>query len=225
MTDSGLTSAVKYGRELVVSQDWAAGSADAVSAVLMHKSIMNEYILDKGTLSKTDWVVTMPTKSAYVSVGTGSARAPFQSNFDPATGKSCDDTALLLWDREERFFTAKAGGPDFSPKPPGPNPNIPTLCYEANVITFNGSATLASKNQTLDISTKLSDTAGDNAENGWMQMTFPAVGTTAAHTLGNGNTTFVSLTDGYGELRRASRRPTPACRWSASTCGRTPTRR
>jgi hypothetical protein len=190
MTDSGTTSAVKSGTTLTVSTGWAPGSADAVSAVLMHNAIMNEYILDNSTLSKTDWVITMPTKNAYVSVGSGSARAPFQSNF--SAGKSCDDVAMLLWDREERFYQAQGAGPDFSPKPPGVT-NIPTLCAEANVITFNNSNTLASANQAFSVSTKMSDlSTTDFAQNGWMRMSF--VGANAK--LVNANTTKVSLATG-----------------------------
>ena len=32
---------------------------------------MNEYVLDAGTNSGTDWVVTMPTKRFYVGLGDG----------------------------------------------------------------------------------------------------------------------------------------------------------
>ena len=39
-----------------------ACSADPVSAILMHNQVMNEFVLDSGTLSGTDWVVTFPTK-------------------------------------------------------------------------------------------------------------------------------------------------------------------
>jgi hypothetical protein len=198
MTDSGTTSAVKSGTTLTVSTGWAPGSADAVSAVLMHNAIMNEYILDNGTASKTDWVITMPTKNAYVSVGSGSARAPFQSNF--AAGKSCDDVAMVLWDREERFYQAQAGGPDFSPKPPGVT-NVPQLCAEANVITFNNSNTLASANQAFSVSTKMSDlSATDFAQNGWMKMSF--VGANAK--LVNANTTKVSLATGAASAAAAA---------------------
>src|SRR5262249_457037 len=49
---------------------WAPGTADAVSAVLMHDSIANEYVLDTGTRSGTDWVMTYPTKRYYVLPGT-----------------------------------------------------------------------------------------------------------------------------------------------------------
>ncbi|MEQ8801936.1 MAG: hypothetical protein RLP45_07855, partial [Haliea sp.] len=39
---------------------------DAVSAVLMHSAIMNDYVLEPSIAAGTDWVVTFPTKKEYV---------------------------------------------------------------------------------------------------------------------------------------------------------------
>src|SRR6185295_7436884 len=90
---------------------WGAGTANAVSAVLMHDAMSNEYVVDTATRSGTDWVVTLPTKRHYVKVGPGNAPNTsqgfvrlFQRNFDGSFG-SCDDVKLDLWDREERSFT------------------------------------------------------------------------------------------------------------------------
>ena len=41
-------------------------SVDAVSGVLMHDVIMNEYVTDPDLAAATEWVVTFPTKSFYV---------------------------------------------------------------------------------------------------------------------------------------------------------------
>ncbi|MDT8320631.1 MAG: hypothetical protein RQ826_08905 [Xanthomonadales bacterium] len=41
-------------------------SADAVSAVLMHDTIFNEYVTDPDLAAATEWVVTFPTKNFYV---------------------------------------------------------------------------------------------------------------------------------------------------------------
>lgn len=57
-----LTSLVLYEGS-VVSSSWNKG-IDAVSALLMHDNIINEYVLDNTTLSGTDWVITMPTARA-----------------------------------------------------------------------------------------------------------------------------------------------------------------
>jgi len=74
----------------VYTSSWTFGTADPVSAVLMHSNVMNEFVLDAGTKSGTDWVVTFPTKRYYVNVGTGNAPKLFQRNFNQTDG-SCDD--------------------------------------------------------------------------------------------------------------------------------------
>ena len=136
----------------VITSGWGS-NIDAVSASLMHDSIMNEYILDAATVSGTDWIVTYPTKRFYVIGGApGSGNPPFQSNFD---GKSCDEVGIAFWDREEKTPSAPTGG--FSPPPPG-NP-ASSLCYEANVVTFNKTNVFASPvSANIDVGT---------FQNGW----------------------------------------------------------
>ena len=114
---------------------------DAVSAALMHDNVMNEYVLDTGTASLTDWVLTYPTKRYYVKSGTGTPAKLFQRNFNGVTG-ACDDVNILFWDREEQ--SPGGPGPGFSPPPPGSPKSA--LCYEANVVTWNNSNLFASTN-------------------------------------------------------------------------------
>jgi hypothetical protein len=190
MNDAAPVSAVKAGNALRVSTAWAQG-ADAVSAVIMHSAVMNEFILDTGTLSKTDWVVTFPTKHFYARTGTGAALAPFQRNF---SGKACDDIGLLLWDREERNPVAQPGpGPDFSPRDPV-TPLVPGMCWEANVVTFNtptGIGLLGSSNVGINVSTTLT-TGTDIAQSGWLEIGF----VNAAARLANATTVTMDLTTG-----------------------------
>jgi hypothetical protein len=40
---------------------WTSG-AEAVSSVMMASEVINEYVLDRGTASQTDWVLTYPTR-------------------------------------------------------------------------------------------------------------------------------------------------------------------
>src|SRR5439155_25386457 len=130
---------------------------DAVSAAMMHNTLMNEYVLDTATKSGTDWVVTFPTKKFYV---TGSsASPPFQNAF---TGVSCDDIGVTTYDREERNVTVQGG---FSP----PTPGSPlSLCYEANVITFNSSNVLGS----VDLRNIDAAKLPTSAQNCWAQLDF-----------------------------------------------------
>ena len=68
----------------------------------MHDQVLNEFVLDSGTASGTDWVVTFPTKRFYLGLppSTGPALYLFQKNFNGNAG-SCDDVTLELFDREE----------------------------------------------------------------------------------------------------------------------------
>jgi hypothetical protein len=164
----------------VYTSSWTPGTADPVSAVLMHSNVMNEFVLDAGTKSGTDWVVTFPTKRYYVNVGTGNAPKLFQRNFNQTDG-SCDDVSLNIYDREERTTSTPVG---FSPPPPTQTNSI---CWEANVVTFNNSNVLASVN-TANIPTTF--------QNGWLNMGFPTGITGASATVHELiNTTNTLITD------------------------------
>ena len=146
---------------------------DAVSAALMHDTVMNEYVLDTLTKSGTDWVLTMPTKRFYVTGTTASP--PFQRPFG-ANG-ACDDILITTFDREERPVTVQTG---FSPPPPQGGGTA--LCYEANVVTFQGSNVLGSANS---VGLSAANFAA-GAQNGWALFDFTAaVGSTSvtAHRL------------------------------------------
>lgn len=115
---------------------------DAVSAVLMVRSIANDYVLEPSIGAGTDWVITMPTKRDYVAVTP--AEAPFLTPWDIVTSTSCEEFGISYWDREEATPTAPPSELDFSPRPPG-IPDVPfSLCAEANVLSFSGSNVLES---------------------------------------------------------------------------------
>jgi len=166
-----------------VQSTWA-NPIDAVSAVLMHDNVLNEFVLDAVTRSGSDWVVTMPTKRYYIASGTGNNTTRlFQRNFNTTVG-SCDDVSLNIWDREEQTTSTPV---NFSPPPPT---QTASLCWEANVITFANSNVLGSTNL-ANIST--------NFANGWLKLGFPVissgVGTvTPVHTLSTATSTTIPLT-------------------------------
>ena len=118
------------------------GGVDAVSAVLMHDNVMNDYVLDAATLSGTDWVVTMPTKHWYVPIQepasniSYSALQPFTTNF---WNGACEKVDVSYWDREEQLIQNVS----FSPPPPT---QYNSLCWESTVVTFNDSNVLGSTN-------------------------------------------------------------------------------
>jgi len=158
----------------------ASQPVDAVSAALIHDQVLNVFVLDTSTASGTDWVVTFPTKKFYINAlapngSTGPAKYLFQRNFNGNAG-SCDDVSLELFDREE----FKAAG-SFSPPPPTATNSI---CWEANVITFNNSQVLGSKNN-LNIPTTFQD--------GWMNLGFTNVSGTIHELINVTNTTITPL--------------------------------
>jgi hypothetical protein len=196
MADAGTTSAVKAGNNLTVTTGWGAGTANSASAVLMHDSIMNEFFQDSAALSVTDWVVTFPTKNFYVDKA-APVLPPFQRLWDTATGKSCDDVTFGLRDREERIRLQSVSGPGFSPPDAGPIINVPTLCYEANVVTFDGGAILGSKNTSLNIQTLVGAPPGTPAGSGWASIVFDRFGAVGGPgVLVGGNTVQTPLATG-----------------------------
>jgi hypothetical protein len=75
---------------------WANG-LQAVDSVLMRTGLSNEFILDPGTASSTDWVVTMPTRRLHLSAT--SATAPF-SAASGTLDAGCEAFASPRFDRE-----------------------------------------------------------------------------------------------------------------------------
>jgi len=180
-------SVVFNGTSGVYTSAWAQ-PIDAVSAVLMHNNVMNEYVLDTATKSGTDWVITMPTKRFYVVPGTGNAPKLFQRNFNTTAG-ACDDVSLNIFDREERTTSTPV---NFSPPPPT---LTNSLCWEANVVTFNNSGLLGSVN--------VANVPTGSFQNGWLRVGFPtgiSGATTGVHTLvnttGAGASNFVTAIGG-----------------------------
>ena len=131
---------------VIVESQIGARPIDAISALFMHDHVYNEFVLDSGTKSGTDWVVTMPTKRYYYTRVTGVAGVSyaveklFQRNFGRRR-RVRRHLAVPSYDREEFDVHATVV---FSPPKPGQKAN--TLCWEANVITFNGTNVLGSKN-------------------------------------------------------------------------------
>ncbi|MES2817385.1 MAG: hypothetical protein V4812_00160 [Pseudomonadota bacterium] len=118
---------------------------DAVSAVLAKTALFNEYAVGAGVDAATDWVITFPTKYAYVNVPLAQPLAdqPFLNKWSAASianvpGSACQPIAPAYWDREEQ--TQAAGGIDFSPTPVVGGVS---LCFETNIVSFGDSEVLA----------------------------------------------------------------------------------
>ena len=116
----------------------------------MRNTVSNEFLTDAVTVSKTDWVITMPTKKNHVSVGTGVPAVggrPFSNNFASATPTgACDAYLLGMYNREEQTLTAAPGVILPSPQPPAQSAVGQVLCWEANVLEFGTTGLLGSNN-------------------------------------------------------------------------------
>lgn len=138
------TSTVFRADGSVVTSTWTNG-LNAVSAALTSQNVINEFVLETGTSSGTDWVVTFPTKSiqnGYVRVGAGNLVGPFNANF--SNGQSCDVFGFQFWNREEQtpgVVTVVLPSPE-----PIIAPTFNSFCYETNVLTFANSNLLGSTN-------------------------------------------------------------------------------
>jgi hypothetical protein len=175
------TSVVTSGSSTFIT-DWTGilfDPADPVTATLMHNNVYNEFVVETGTASGTDWVLTMPTKRFYVPVGPGSNPGRlFMRNFNGNSG-SCDDISVTQYDREERTVATSVS---FSPPPPTTTDSI---CWEANVISVNGKNVLGSKNN-LNLPTTFA--------HGWLALSFtPNANATAKHMLVGGASTVCTV--------------------------------
>ena len=120
----------------VVAARWANGR-DAVTAALMRESVMNEFVIDAGTVSQTDWIVTLPTKPFYTDPVYGntnaSIRVPFSGAFSSDGTSGCDPYGASISNRDgtRRTFIFP------SARPPAPlGSGAQELCRIANVVPF-----------------------------------------------------------------------------------------
>ncbi len=120
-----------------VLSHWDAGTADAVSAVLMQESFGNEFDTERSIGASTEWVVTFPTKAYYSGSGVTPA-LPFSDPF-VGDGKACELTTPVARDRDA-FRTGPPLHPCdevcFAAPPPEPPYVIPPgdVCFAAQVI-------------------------------------------------------------------------------------------
>lgn len=134
-----------------VTSTWAYG-IDAVSAVLTHQTVINEYVAASPMLdAATDVILTFPTKSFYVvresDVGQVT-RAPFSAEFDDvapagagtgggpladgASTGACEATDIVRYARDGRINTPSLALA--TPPPPRDPPGV--SCWAASVFSL-----------------------------------------------------------------------------------------
>jgi hypothetical protein len=188
LADAAPTSVVIRGaganRQMLVSGWPNSTNVAAVSAVLSHRNVMNEYSVETALNAATDWVVTFPTKRQHLggnpTVAINTFSAPFTQKL--TVNGACEPVDMNYYDREE---TRPLSSVDFSPLPPA---GVNSLCWEANVITFKNSKVLGSVLVQNNIDVLYS--------NGWMNLGFSAAGQkmTSTDTSVNGGADAVSAT-------------------------------
>lgn len=151
---------------------------DGVSSVFMSRYIYNEYNLNKGLDSASEWVITFPTKRYYVRGA--AARQPFTANF-PVSGTaaqaaafpgSCHEYAINYWDREERTTTRR-----LTVSPPRANPGF-ELCWEANVLAFGQTLGATTPTRILGVTPAFGaeGLSGFEFDEGWARIEFDVPG-------------------------------------------------
>ncbi|WP_257387853.1 hypothetical protein [Tahibacter caeni] len=158
---------------------------DAVSAVFMASTLLNEYNVDASAGSSTDWVVTFPTKRFYtdpeilgVPLGSAGALPPFTFTFgQPADGNgnglSCSQVGFVPYDREEGRPVGSVGFPGLPPV------QIPVLCGSVNVIGFISRNVPATESVVLG--SKLLTRLPPFSMSGWLRLSLDPA--TQPHTL------------------------------------------
>ncbi len=129
---------------------WATG-LEAVSAALMSDGVVNEYILDNGTESLTDWVVTFPTRKEYTSTPLNNPHSiPPESQ--EATGCLPSGASTVPGGFRLSMINREGGAPGC-----GVSLSFPTTCTPlrlshcriANVVAYGNRSLLNSSSQTV----------------------------------------------------------------------------
>lgn len=137
-----VASLASLGDGTTITSHWTAGTADAVSAVLMQDKVINDFDTESAIGAATEWLQVFPTK-AYYTDSFSVASLPFSDPFRD-DGKSCEPVKFQFYDREEQPMP----GPDVcvvdflcGPPPIRPTAEAESLCYVAQVVSFNQAIT------------------------------------------------------------------------------------
>jgi hypothetical protein len=149
---------------------------------------MNDYILDTGTLSNTDWVITFPVKREFVTNTT--AVAPFTAVLS-STG-ACEPALFNIFNRDEVSIIPPSVG--FSPNLGAGTPGSGNLCWESTIVSWrNGTAhtpaTGATASGVLGSRNTLFVLVPNNFQNGWASATFTGTQSSAPGLLSVGTAT------------------------------------
>jgi hypothetical protein len=141
-------------QDTIYRSTWNRG-VDAISAVLTPSSLEGEFVLDPATASKTDWVLTMPTRNAYVRPGLQPV-APFMAQLPDSP---CDGAYVLAVSRDATSRPEIFGGV--------PPPASPLLCWSTSVYSFRRNAVGAARTTDVLGSVNTKTFLSTGSDNGW----------------------------------------------------------
>ena len=156
----GAMAHIPDGEGHLQSVDYANG-IDAVSAVFMADSLLNEYLVSPSLGANTDWIVAFPTRMFYVDayfVGPGAARPPFARI--AAAARSDVAAYARLFDQEE--------GPCVECQPMPVPPVGVVLAWQVNALTFRSPGSSDAPSEVLG--SRLAISVEPWAEAGWMEL-------------------------------------------------------
>ncbi len=181
-------------------------SVDATSATLMKNAIINEFVLDYGDQLGDELGGDVPDQAFLRSERRHVARR--------AVPEQADQDRFLRRNRRSTRGTAKsrASRRRVRTSRRRRKPTAASLCWEANVINFNGKPILGSSNA-VNITTAF--------QNGWMKVDFPTTGLASSapadtHTLVAPTAPRTSFSTPVPPAVRRQARRSPACRSSGS---------
>ncbi len=181
---------------------WTAFQGDWDTATdLVIQSFVKAYFVDDAAVEvagRYQWRPGVPQSAILKPRGNTTPTAPFADRFGNF-GLSCDPFNAVLYDREENIEVAEVV-PTFSPVPNLNN----ELCFETNVITFNGSFALESPYSW--------DIQSESFLNGWIDVDLR--GDANLYTITGTGGTAAASTVVPGEYYYGL--PIMVCRWTAS---------
>jgi len=191
LNSSNNTTSNVFANGQVVTDDWSFG-VQALNATIMFDKMMNEYNVNPAIGTRSEWVVTFPTKGFHTDRGFGgniiggstTPIPPFTDLWalreDLSLSPACESMDLDFWNREEG---TEQQGLIVSPPPPVQGFQ---LCREVNIIRFASSGGVPAQTEILKEPQRSSDAltftnfnlpSGFN--NGWLQFNFGNVPSSA----------------------------------------------
>lgn len=142
----------------------ADSGIDAISALLMQAYVQNEFLLEPSVAAATDWVITFPTKDAYVN--SAAARAPFGSAWNASYSIACEEIVIDYRNRNGIGPVDPPGNNDWFP------PVRNGLCAQANIFSIQPAAPKRSIFEASPERNSLEFVLEEGFYNGWFTVSF-----------------------------------------------------